>query len=547
MRFSAQQIGRHFSTVGLLFGTLFFAVSLTPSLLPRDDVVQGVLSGFALTAGYAVGVIFAWLWANLELPVPGERIQRIIQAVVAGLFGLLTISFLWQASTWQNRVRALMEMEEVAGIRGLLVGVIAIGIFVVAVAIGKLFRRLFQLLSGKLGRFLPRRISRAAGLLLAFGLFWLMVEGVLYSFFLRSADLSHQQIDALIEPEIERPADPFRTGSAESLIAWEDMGRQGRRFLSTGPSEADIRDFSPRAMDPIRVYVGLNAADTPEERARLALEELKRVGGFERSMLVLIAPTGTGWVDPAGIDPIEYLQRGDIASVAAQYSYLPSPISLMAEGAYGVESTRALFQEIYGYWRDLPPEQRPALYLFGLSLGALHSDRSFDLYDIIDDPFDGILWSGPPFRTETWQTATERRVPDSPQWLPRFRDDSVIRFANQHGGLETGEAPWGDFRIAFLQYASDPITFFSTDSAYREPDWMQEPRGPDVSDDLRWFPVVTMLQLASDMGAGRSPRGYGHEYAAEHYLDAWVALTEPDGWEESELQRLRQHLADQFD
>ena len=35
------------------------------------------------------------------------------------------------------------------------------------------------------------------------------------------------------------------------------------------------------AVEPVRVYVGLRSADTPEIRAKLALEELKRVGGFE--------------------------------------------------------------------------------------------------------------------------------------------------------------------------------------------------------------------------------------------------------------------------
>ena len=41
-------------------------------------------------------------------------------------------------------------------------------------------------------------------------------------------------------------------------------------------------------------------------------------------------------------------------------------------------------------------------------------------------------------------------------------------------------------------------------SLYREPDWMRSPRGPDVSPELRWYPVVTLLQLTLDMPiAGR--------------------------------------------
>jgi uncharacterized membrane protein len=60
-----------------------------------------------------------------------------------------------------------------------------------------------------------------------------------------------------------------------------------------------------------------------------------------------------------------------------------------------------------------------------------------------------------------------------------------------------------------------------------------------VSPDLRWFPVVTMLQLAADMVAGTAPEGFGHEIASTHYIDAWRALTEPAGWTDSELTRLR--------
>jgi len=541
------RVGRHFSTIGLLGGTLFFALSLTPSLLPRDDNIQGVLSGLAMAAGYGVGIGAVWLWNYLQLPTAGYRAQRIIQAIAAVLCGVLAVSFLLQASQWQNNVRTLMGLDEVPGVRALWVGLVALTVFLLLLLIGKLFHQLFLLVSRKLQHVVPPRISHFGGFVLSLWLVWAIVDGVLASFILRSADRSYQQVDALIEPEMEAPLDPLRSGSEASLLSWDSMGRHGRRYLSLGPRAPSIQRFSETtASDPIRIYVGLNAADTPEERAALAMAELLRTDAFERSILLLITPTGTGWVDPAAIDPLEYLHRGDIASVAAQYSYLPSPLSLMAEGAYGVESARALFQAVYAHWTQLPVDSRPRLYLFGLSLGALNSDRSFDLYDIIDDPFQGALWSGPPFRSDTWRDATNRRVLGSPEWLPRFRDDSVIRFANQNGGLESGARDWGDFRIAFLQYASDPITFFSPESFYREPAWMRSPRGPDVSSDLRWFPIITMLQLAADMAAGTSPRGFGHEYAAEHYFDAWLALTEPEGWQDHELARMREHLRIQF-
>jgi uncharacterized membrane protein len=257
------------------------------------------------------------------------------------------------------------------------------------------------------------------------------------------------------------------------------LGRQGRRFVSGGPDSTGTGRVLRRR--PACAHSRLRRAefaDSPEARARLALEELIRAGGFERSVLLLATPTGTGWVDPAGQDPVEYLFRGDIATVAVQYSYLNSPLALLTQAAYGAETARAVFLEIYGYWRTLPKDSRPRLFLSGLSLGSLNSDLSFDLFDIIDDPFEGVLWVGPPFRTESWRRMVRDRDPGSPAWLPRFRDGAVVRFMNQGRAREEGYAPWGNFRIVILQYPSDPITFFEPSAAWRAPAWMQEPRRP---------------------------------------------------------------------
>jgi len=538
---------RYFSTTGLLIGTFFFALSMTPSLLPRTDLFQGLISGLSLSAGYAIGVLLIWLWTYFQLPKLKEKSQRIVQLIVA-IIGLLTcVIFLWKASGWQNSLHILMEMEEVASVQPLVVGVVAIFVFLIVILLSRLFRWTFRLLTRKLQRYVPRRVSYVVGLIASFFLFWSIIDGVLFSFILRTADTTYEQVDALIEPDVEKPSDSMKAGSTESLLAWEDMGRSGRSFLFGGTTIEELQAFTNGPVqEPIRVYVGMHVADSFEERAALALEELKRINAFDRKLLVIITPTGTGWVDPSSIAPLEYLHRGDVASVAAQYSYLPSPLSLLAEDEYGADMARALFREVYGYWTQLPVNERPKLYLHGLSLGALNSDRSYDLYDIIDDPFHGALWVGPPFRKDTWRTITDRRNPDSPAWLPRFRDGSVVRFANQHGGLEVGEAPWGSFRLAYLQYASDPVTFFEPQASNRMPEWMNDPTGPDVSEHLRWVPFVTMFQLTVDMISGTEPRGYGHEYAAKHYFDSWLALTEPNGWSEDELYKLRQYFSETF-
>lgn len=532
---------RQLSPVGLFVAVLYFAFSLTPSLLPRSFVFQGLVSGISLALGYAVGVGGCWLWAYLGIPVPGARTARVIKWMAAVIGIGTATSFLWLAAAWQNSVRTLMHLPEVSGVQPLGVASMALLGFVTLLLTARLFRRTLVFLADTVHRVLPRRVSNVVGVIAGAVLLWTIMNGVIFSLTLRVADESYQQVEHIGQDDAGRPDDPLKTGSLASLIAWRDLGAHGRSFLSSGPTAAQLSTFHGRSLPaPIRVYVGLNTAETPEARARIALQELERVGAFERSVLLLVTPSGTGWTDPAALDSVEYLHRGDIATVAVQYSYLPSPLALIVEGAYGADTARALFAEVYGHWTGLPKDQRPSLYLHGMSLGALNSELSFHTHDILADPFQGALWAGPPFRSEQWNEITARRDAGSHAWLPRFRDGAVVRVMNQDGGLEAFPTKWGAFRIAYLQYASDPLTFFSLRSFYKEPDWLREPRGPDVSPALRWFPLVTMVQLAADMPVGgAAPPGYGHNFAAADYIDAWLTLTEPEGWTADAITRLK--------
>lgn len=534
------------SATGLVFGTLFFAVSLTPSLVPRPFLFQALLGGAALATGYGAGVFGRWVWEYVELPVARPRVQNIVKVIVALLCLGVAVGFLRRATAWQNSVHELMEMEPVEGVHVLGLGLAALALFLALLGVARLFKFVAHLLAHKLHHIAPRRVANVVGVALAVLLFWTLIDGVLTRVVLRTFDVSFQQLDALIEPEMDPPQAPGATGSAASLVAWSDLGRQGRRFIALGPGSADLESFfQQEALPPLRVYVGLNSAETIQERVSLALAEMKRVGAFDRSVLVIITPTGTGWVDPASINSIEYLHRGDVASVAVQYSYLPSWLSLMAQPDFGAETARELFEAVYQHWKTLSHDQRPQLYLHGLSLGALNSQRSADVWDIVGDPIQGAVWSGPPFRSTTWRWVTDHRRPDSPAWLPRFRDGSVIRFSNQHTPPERFAADWGPLRIVYLQYASDPVTFFEPEALYRAPEWMAAPRGLDVSPYLRWFPVVTLLQLGIDIAAAdTAPIGYGHRYATEHYIAAWREVSDPQGWTDADISRLKSHIGD---
>lgn len=526
------------SLFGLILGALFFAASLTPSLAPRPPVLLGALAGASFAMGYLFGLILRNLWSYMGFSVRRAS-PRVVQGVLT-LCAVLAGAYLWLSIDWQNDVRAVLKMTPLSRWQLIQTAGVAVAVMAVLFAIGVGVREIFRRLTRLLDRFMPRRVAVLLGVALAVLLSWTIINGIIFRTGLHLADSSFRELDALVESDIPAPTDPLQTGSPSSLIAWEGLGRQGRSYVGSGPTRQAIGFLTGKpAAQPIRVYAGLNSAPTAEDRAKLALAELQRVGGFEKPVLVIIAPTGTGWVDSAGIDTLEYLHHGNVASVAIQYSYLASWLSLLVEPDYGVDSAKALFRQVYTYWKTLPKETRPRLYLHGLSLGALSSESSMDLFDVLDDPIQGALWVGPPFPSELWQTTTRNRQPGTPVWLPRFRNSSIVRFTNQQNHLDVPGAEWGLMRIVYLQYGSDPITFFEPSAFFQQPEWMSGQRAPDVSPTFRWVPGVTFLQLGVDMITGMgTPPGFGHVFAADDYMNGWVAVTQPPGWTQSELDRL---------
>jgi uncharacterized membrane protein len=236
---------------------------------------------------------------------------------------------------------------------------------------------------------------------------------------------------------------------------------------------------------------------------------------------------------------------GDIATVVLQYSYLPSWLTLMVEPELSKQAASAFFKEVYGYWTTLPRNQRPELYLHGLSLGALGSENSADLITLISNPINGALWSGLPFLSRTWRKVTRNRNPESPQWRPVFRDSSAIRFMTQEGFPNPAGAEWGPLRIVYLQHARDPMSFFSTNLAYAQPDWLGPDRGEDISPYFRWFPVVTFFQVAFDIPMATSvPLGYGHNFAPAQYIEAWIEVTQPGNWSAADTAKLKAYFMD---
>jgi uncharacterized membrane protein len=395
---------------------------------------------------------------------------------------------------------------------------------------------------------MPKRRADVLGVLLVgVALFVLTRDGLLDTA-IEAMDSSFEAAQGLFDTAPPAPTEARIPGGPGSLVDWEAMGQPGRDFVTLGPDAAAISAFTGRpALEPIRVYVGRANADTPQERADLALAELKRLGAFDRKVLLVVSPTGTGWMDPGSHDPVEYMHDGDIATVAVQYSYLQSPFALVFETRTGLDQATATVATIHDHWRTLPPETRPRLYIHGLSLGAWSSMYATTLFHLVNDPIAGAFWAGPPFPSDFWNRVQRARTDGSPWVRPEIGDGSLIRYAARGDDGSEGAADWGPMRIVFLQYPSDPIVFFDPLSTFRRPVWMGEPPGDGVSPYLSYMPIVTQFQLALDMALSTTtPAGFGHSYYAQDYIDPWVEVTAPEGWTAADTARLKAHCDNGF-
>jgi len=525
---------------GTVGAVLFGCASLTPSLLPRGWVLQGLIAGVTAAIGYGVGATVAWFVAELTENRMGPGFRRRAWQVLAAVGVLLCAVLLWLGAGWQRDIHELMGLDTPSSYGWIGVVVLAVLVFALFVGIGRGIRWLGRRLVLVFGRLLPRRVARPLGVLVVTALVIFLLNGVLFQGLVEAMNAAFSVKDDGTEEGAVEPTAAERSGSPASLVPWEDLGLQGRNFVGKGPTPEELEAFSGEpAQEPVRAYVGLASADDVGDRAVLAVRDLERAGGFDRSVLVVVTTTGTGWVDPAASDSLEYEFNGDTAMVAMQYSYLPSWMSFLVDQVKARDAGRALFDAVYGVWADLPADSRPALYVFGESLGTFGGEAAFSGLADIQNRTDGVLWAGPPNFNALTRSIVDDRDESSPEWLPVVDDGRTVRFADEAPDLRAPPGPWGDPRLVYLQNASDPIVWWSPHLVLGHPDWLRGERGPDVSQDMVWLPFITFWQVTADMAFSTGvPDGHGHSYRAD-YVNGWAEVARPPGWTDADTERLR--------
>ncbi len=533
-----------YSWSGTAGALLFGCSSLTPSLLPRGWVLQGLIGGVTAAIGYGFGAAVAWFVAEITERRLSAGFRRRAWQVLAVVGTALVLVALFLGARWQRQIHELMGLAPPQGYSSIGIVVVAVLVFALLVAAARAVRRLTRRAVQLLGRIVPSRVARPLGVVAAAALVVVLVNGVLLQGAVEAMNSAFSLKDDGTEDGAVRPTAPERSGSPASLVPWEDLGLQGRNFAGTGPTPEEIGEFSGRpALQPVRTYAGLAAAPTATARAELAVRDLERAGGFDRAVLVVATGTGTGWVDPAATDALEYEFDGDTAMVSMQYSYLPSWLSFLVDQAEARDAGRALLDAVYGRWARLPAETRPQLLVFGESLGTFGGEAAFSGLGDIVNRTDGVLWAGPPNFNELWGQIVAGREPGSPEWRPVYEEGRTVRFADEAADLSEPAGPWEEPRLVYLQNASDPIVWWSPQLLLHRPDWLRGERGPDVSEAMTWIPVVSFWQVTADMVfAVGVPDGHGHKYEAD-YVDGWAAVARPPGWTDADTQRLRAHLA----
>ncbi len=309
------------------------------------------------------------------------------------------------------------------------------------------------------------------------------------------------------------------SGSPDSVSTFEELGLQGRRYVIDVLTPEVIEETlgEPAKAQPIRTFIGFNTEPIYSTgRAELALEELDRTGAFDRSYLLLVSPTGTGWVDHTVVEAAELMTRGDIATCCIQYARSPSFLAVQ-QVALGRAQFRLLLWGIRERLRDRPPKKRPKVLVFGESLGAWTASdvvmyqgiAGFDHYGI-----DRALWFGLPWLAKWSRSGMIRQTSES---VP----EGSVGVFDRHEQLAALTATQRDkMRAVILSHDNDPIALFGPDMAVRKPDWIGAEDKRGVADTIEWTPIVTFWQTAIDAANAMVTipgdfQSFGHDYRAD--------------------------------
>ncbi|AGP31285.1 alpha/beta hydrolase [Corynebacterium terpenotabidum] len=553
------------SSWGLVVGGIAFALSLTPSLVPRTWLYQGIAAGLSAATGYLIGVFLLWNWAwwvrDIVEPawnriVGGRRVPEIWwRRIRTALFIVIPVALFWWilvAVRWQRQLAELMGAQAYYPAQFLLVLPVGLAVWALLVAAG----RAVSAVAGVLANAVPgTNIRYGLRLVGSWGVVAvatvLVVDLVLPGTIRRATEQFFSVSKEEIRPDLVRPQVSERSGGPGSPTPWEDLGAYGTRFTALGLYRDELEQLTGRpSEEPIRVYAGMTDGDDDRERAQAVVRELERTGAADREALLVAPATGTGWVNPTTAQAFELFFDGDTAIASAQYSDVPSAVQFITDRDRVADYGEALVSAVVDWVHALPADHRPKLYIYGESLGTTAAESAFSGIRDIASSIDGMLLMGPPNSNTLHSELVTRRDPGTSEVLPEYSGGMMVRFAENAGDLTAwrheladpeSTEEWRAPRVLYLQHPSDPVVWWSPDLLLKRPDWLKEDAGFDRSPAMTWMPFVTFWQVTLDLPrAAKVPDGHGHNYGTS-VVDGLAAII-GDDFTDDDISRIRGEL-----
>ncbi|MCJ0890431.1 alpha/beta-hydrolase family protein [Rhodococcus sp. ARC_M5] len=414
-------------------------VSSAPSLLPRPAATQAVLTGVLMASALAV------MW-SARRALGSRKPDRVrLRAWAAGAGTLTAIASSVANLRWQNRLRAAMDFDTVEWRYALDVAAGAICVALLLCGLGRAATRI----GGALGGDRSVILIAIAGLMAYF-----VAAPAVWSAMSTSFSASNSALD----DAVTTPSSTTRSGAPDSLVPWRTLGREGRKFVSGGLD-----------LETVRTYVGLDSAPTLDRRVALAVADMDRAGAFERSVVVVAIPTGSGWVDENAVIGAESRFGGDVATVAVQYSNKPSWATFLFAEDDARRSANAMVRAVAA--RAASESTPPDVIVYGQSLGAVAGSDAYVSLERSDPSVCGAVWAGPPAGAVNAEGST----------VVANSSDPVVRWS--------AELLW-----------SPPHTSITR---------------PDAPTPM-WLPIVGFVQTSVDLAAALDvDPGHGHRYGTD--------------------------------
>lgn len=354
---------------------------------------------------------------------------------------------------------------------------------------------------------------------------------------------------------------PMTSGGTGSVLPWEQLPEQGKRFLSEMPRSAEIDQVmeATGSKDPIRLYAslahaeGLDEAAAVTKRVDLIMEEADRLGTFgrfeqlpDKSTKVLEQPresiyvhplTSSGFANPVAVSSHEFMHLGDTASFAVQVG-VGKAAGEMHHVARATATSQQLMERISERIASMPEGmRRPLLRQYGESFGAWAGQNGFapgGEGNLVKVGQRFGKWNGrtafnhaPPSNLlarfdelgvdHTMYTGT----PSFSKLAPRLLADpaltggakpKVVKVRNLEDAKALSPGKVEDVRVTLLQHDADPVGLF-------HPRLLWE-KTPHLAPHQRWYVGVSGIQTALDQQMAQyfksgTLEAKGHDYRSE--------------------------------